>query len=176
MPEAPQASAEGANGTGRFVTVPGYVTDLSLRIAEGSGTVEAYFNFGLVTDSFSDCVTIQYPWGGVTADHAGTPGLVIAVRRNHSIQLGVFDTLTDALTAVAHAVTLPDYSPNPEAAPHETALDFFEHCVAIGVACPRYQAEATRRERESVRQALAREREAAAGGQKTRRASGRSSA
>ena len=145
-----------------FVDVPHYVTDLSLRIPEGSDTAEAYFNFGLVTDAFSDCVTIHYPWRGVVSNDDSAPGRVIAVRRNHSIWVGVFYTLTEALAVTARTVTFPDYTPGPEDRPHETALDFFEHCVAIGVACPRYQAEATRREREAVREALTREREASA--------------
>lgn len=162
MSEAPQTSS-GEEGRERgFVYVPHYVTDLSLRIPEGSNTAEAYFNFGLVTDAFSDCVTIHYPWRGVVSNDDAAPGRVIAVRRNHSIRVGVFDTLTDALAATARTVTLPDYTPGPEDRPHETALDFFEHCVSLGVACPRYQAEATRREREAVREALTREREASA--------------
>lgn len=160
MSEASQTSS-GEEGRERgFVCVPHYVTDLSLRIPEGSNTAEAYFNFGLVTDAFSDCVTIHFPWRGAVGERGVGPGRVIAVRRNHSIRIGVFDTLTDALVAAARTVTLPDYAPGPEDRPHETALDFFEHCVSLGVARPRYQAEATRREREAVREALTREREA----------------
>lgn len=158
--------AEAARAGG-FVNVPHYVTDLNLRIGDGAGIVEAYFNFGLVTDSFCDSVTIQYPWRGVAGEHAGATGLVIAVRRNHTIRLGVFDTLTDALAAVAGTSPLPDYSPEPGAATHEVALDFFEHCVAVGVACLRHQAEATRRERENIREALARERASTTHGQKS---------
>jgi hypothetical protein len=162
MSEAPQTSS-GEEGRERgFVYVPHYVTDLSLRISEGSNTAEAYFNFGLVTDAFSDCVTIHFPWRGVVGEQGAGPGRVIAVRRNHSIRLGVFHTLTEALAATAHTVTLPDYLPCPDDCAHETALKFFEHCVRLGVACPRYQAEATRREREAVREALTREREASA--------------
>lgn len=162
MSEAPQTSL-GEEGRERgFVFVPHYVTDLSLRIPEGSNTAEAYFNFGLVTDAFSDCVTIHFPWRGVVGEQGAGPGRVIVVRRNHSIRIGVFDTLTEALVATARMVTLPDYTPGPEDRPHETALDFFEHCVSLGVACPRYQPEATRREREAVREALTREREASA--------------
>lgn len=126
------------------------------------GVWSIHFNFGLVSDSFADCVTIHYPWRGVVSNEDAATGRVIAVRRNHSIRVGVFDTLTDALAATARTVTLPDYTPGPEDRPHETALDFFEHCVSLGVACPRYQAEATRREREAVREALTRERKASA--------------
>lgn len=167
MTDALGSSAADAARSCGFVNVPHYVTDLNLRIGDGAGIVEAYFNFGLVTDSFADNVTILYPWRGVAGEHAGSTGLVVALRRNRSIQLGVFDTLTDALAAVASTSPLPDYSPDPNAPPHEIALDFFEHCVAIGVACPRHQAEATRRERENIREALGRERAAATRGQKS---------
>ena len=163
MSEASQTSAAEAARARGFISVPHYVTDISLRIPEGSDTAEAYFNFGLVTDSFSDCVTIQFPRGGVVSSRDASPDRVIAVRRDHSIRLGVFHTLTDALVATLHSVSLPDYSPAPEECPQEAALNFFEHCVTLGVACPRYQAEATRREREAIRDALAREREAAGG-------------
>lgn len=163
MSEASQKSSGEAGRERGFVDFPHYVTDLSLRIPEGSDTAEAYFNFGLVTDAFSDCVTIHFPWGGVVGEQDAGPGRVIAVRRNHSIRLGVFHTLTEALIATAHTVTLPDYLPRPDDCAHEAALRFFEHCVTLGVACPRYQAEATRREREAIRDALAREREAAGG-------------
>lgn len=162
-----KTSGTDASRAGGFVNIPHYVTDLNLRIGDGAGIVEAYFNFGLVTNSFSDCVTIHYPWRGVAGEHAGSTGLVVAVRRNRSTQLGVFDTLTDALAAVASTAPLPDYSPEPGATPHEVALDFFEHCVAVGVACPRHQAEATRRERENIREALARERASNTHGQKS---------
>lgn len=162
MSEAPQTSSGEEGGERGFVYVPHYVTDLSLRIPEGSNTAEAYFNFGLVTDAFSDCVTIHFPWRGVVGEQDAVPGRVIAVRRNHSIRLGVFHTLTEALAATAHTVTLPDYLPRPDDCAHEAALKFFEHCVTLGVACPRYQAEATRREREAIREALTREREASA--------------
>ena len=162
MSGASQSDAAGSARSRGFIDVPHYVTDLSLRIPEGSDTSEAYFNFGLVSDSFADCVTIHYPWRGVVSNDDAATGRVIAVRRNHSIRVGVFDTLTEALAVTARTVTLPDYTPGPEDRPHETALDFFEHCVSLGVACPRYQAEATRREREAVREALTREREASA--------------
>jgi hypothetical protein len=162
MSEASQLDAGETTRTRGFIEVPDYVTDLSLRIPDGSDTAEAYFNFGLVTDSFADCVTIHYPWRGVVSNNDAAPGRVIAVRRNYSIRVGVFDTLTDALAATARTVTLPDYTPGPEDRPHENALDFFEHCVSLGVACPRYQAEATKREREAIREALTREREASA--------------
>ena len=165
MTDASDTDAAGAGRRAGFVNVPHYVADLNLRIGDGAGVVEAYFNFGVVTGSLSDYVTIQYPWRGVAGEHAGATGLVIAVRRDRSIRLGVFDTLTDALVALANTSPLPDYSPAPEAGPHEVALEFFEHCVAAGVACPRYQAEATRRERENIREALGREREALASGQ-----------
>jgi hypothetical protein len=164
MSEASQTDAGETTRARAFIEVPHYVTDLSLRIPEDSDIAEAYFNFGLVTDAFSDCVTIHYPWRGVVSNDDAAPGRVIAVRRNHSIRVGVFDTLTDALAATARTVTLHDYTPGPEDRPHETALDFFEHCVSLGVACPHYQAEATRREREAVREALTREREASARG------------
>ena len=167
MTDDMRTSGTDAARAGGFANIPHYVTDLNLRISDGAGIVEAYFNFGLVTDSFADNVTIQYPWRGVAGEHAGATGLVIAVRRNHSIRLGVFDTLTDALSAVANTSPLPGYSPDPGATPHEVALDFFEHCVAVGVACPRHQAEATRRERENIREALARERASTTHGQKS---------
>ncbi|MFL6284467.1 MAG: hypothetical protein ACJ74Q_15085 [Pyrinomonadaceae bacterium] len=140
-----------------FTTVPHYVADLSLRIPDGADIHEGYFNFGLATGAFVEHALVYYPRRGVTTPDI-TPGLVVAVLRDRAIRIGVFDTLTDALVALSHHVTLPEYDAEPGATKHESASAFFEHCVLLGVACPRYQAEATRREREELRDALARER------------------
>lgn len=144
-------------GAGAFIEIPTYVRDVSLRIYEGDGTTEGYFNFGLLTESFSDYGIVHYPWGGV-ADPSASPGRVLVVRRNGSTRLGVFDTLTEALAALSQTCALPDYTPGAADDAHAWALLFFERCVELGVACPRSQPDATRRERQNIREALARER------------------
>src|SRR5437868_138010 len=150
-------------GGGRSVPqlsiVPAYVNDLCIRIHDGSDVREGYFNFGLVTGAFSDYAVIHYPWR-CASDPERRPGQVIVVRRDRTIRVGFYDTLTEAVAALAATAGLPDYEPG--ATLWETAQSFFEHCVAIGVACPRYNAVATRREREDLRAALTSERETAA--------------
>jgi hypothetical protein len=69
----------------------------------------------------------------------------------------VFGTLTEAFISLSITCTLTDYTPEHAVHPHYGALRFFEHCVELGVACPRSQQEATRRERENIRETLARE-------------------
>src|SRR2546421_33234 len=109
----------GVRSVPQLSAVPSYVTDLRIRIRihDGSDVREGYFNFGLMSGEFSDYAVIHYPRRCASASERQS-GQVIVVRRDRTIRIGFYDTLTEAVAALAATAGLPDYEPG--ATPWET--------------------------------------------------------
>ena len=160
-PRAPSAERGEAFTAPILLVMPQCVEDLSLRLTRDGGLDEAYFNFYRASLLLSDTATIQYPPGGVPFPGAAPHQQVILIRRERVLKFGLFDQLAQAVCAVAADSPLTDFRLDPSRSIYELALDFLTHCESLGLACPRYDACATRREIAAMRESLERERAAA---------------
>ncbi len=145
-----------------LLVMPSCVDDLSLRLSRDGGLEEAYFNFFKASKLLSDTAVIQYPSGGVPFPDAAPRQQVILIRRERVLKFGLFDQLAQAVCAVASGSPLTDFRLDPARSIYDSALDFLTHCESLGLACQRYDACATRREIDAMRESLERERDAAA--------------